>query len=104
MELAVVPSISNTGAELFHQSAEEAYESAIHGVQSPEDHKALWKEYIFYMREKSLNGDHNDFLRLVDCVQRCLMDVDVEVDISNDENLAETKNYSFHNEVKFSNI
>ena len=102
VELTVVPSTSITGAELFHQSAEDAYESAIHALRSPKDHRALWKEYIFYMKAKSVNGGCDDFLRLVDCVLRCLIDVDDTCATDSEENSRETQitDYSYHNEVQ----
>jgi len=99
VELCVVPSISSSGEKLFHQSAEEAYESGIHAVHSSEGQKTLWKEYIFYLRGKAESGGKEDFLRLVDGVHRCLMDVDcfnraIPLD-------SQCVDYCFHNEVRF---
>ena len=98
VELTVVPSTSTSGEELFHQSTEEAYESGIHAVRSSEGQKTLWKEYIFYLRSKADSKDKEDFLRLVDGVHRCLLDVDcydraIPLD-------SQCVDYSFHNEVR----
>ena len=76
VELTPVPSSSVSGGELFHQSAEDAYESAVHTVCSPDDHMNLWREYISYMRSKVVCGEPADLQRLLDCLHRCLMDVD----------------------------
>ncbi len=73
MELTIPPSSVET--ELFHQSAEEAYESAVHNVLSPEGHRAVWREYIDYLRSKGVRTAEG-FKKLLDIVQRCVLDVD----------------------------
>ena len=60
--------------ELFHQSAEEAYESALHQVLSPDGHRDIWREYIYYVRSKGVETGRGWQL-LLDCVQRCVLDV-----------------------------
>lgn len=74
MELTIPPSCGK-GAELFHQSAEEAYESALHHVLSREGHKDIWREYVYYVRSRSVTTVQG-WSMLLDCVQRCVMDVE----------------------------
>lgn len=97
VELSVPPSCGN--GEFFHQNAEDAYESAIHLVRSPEGHKALWREYVHYMRSKAILSSQG-FKALLDCVQRCLLDVEW---VYNGQDVATSdkanENYVFHNEV-----
>lgn len=112
VELTIVPSTSVSGGELFHQSAEEAYESGVHAVRSPEGHKTLWREYIYYMRAKVAGGSREDFQRFLDCVHRCLMDVEFtstsgsgpcgpqpQASASSAGSCGSFTDYSFHNEV-----
>lgn len=109
------PPPSSTGAELFHQSAEEAYESALLNVRNMESHKTVWREYIHYLRRQGVSTAEA-FRRLISCVQRCMVDVQwtysfptltntnpssTELD-SNTSAKRETEtyeDYSFHNEV-----
>ena len=92
------------GAELFHPSAEEAYESALHTVQSAEGHQAIWREYILYVRAKGVETTQG-FRRLMNCVQRCVLDVPWTrpmmhpLPLSDD---AVVEDHSFHNEVRTS--
>lgn len=110
VELTVVPSTSVSGAELFHQSAEDAYESGIHAVHSPDGHKTLWREYVYYMRAKVADGSREEFQQLLDCVHRCVMDVDCCSATGGGQSSAPASasatgsgvlcaDYSFHNEV-----
>ena len=97
------PSLSASGCELFHQSVEEAYESAIHLVHAPAGHKAIWREYVVYLKSKALSTSQG-FRALVDCVQRCVMDVawshpmQLEPQGSGDQSVL-IEDYTFHNEV-----
>ncbi len=101
VELTVAPTANTSGAELYHQNAEEAYEAAIHAVTSSEGHKAIWKEYVLYMKAKAVTGSCKEFLRLVDCVQRCVMDVSDSADEESSTNSQRCSDYSFHNEVLY---
>ena len=62
------------GAELFHRSAEEAYEAAVHSVHSLDGRKAIWREYILYLRSKGVSTVQG-FRRLQSGVQRCVMNI-----------------------------
>ena len=104
VELTVVPCTSVSGGELFHQSVENAYESAVHAVRSPEGHKTLWREYIYYMRGRVATGNQEDFQRFLDCVHRCLLDVECSSTTSSRQSASQSTtgsntDYSFHNEV-----
>ena len=108
VELTVPPSCSSAmGAELFHASAEEAYESAVHSVHSADGHRAIWREYILYVRSRGIRTAQH-FRTLLNCVQRCVMNVPWTRPLprpcggggpngSQDEAVAE--DYYFHNEV-----
>lgn len=111
---------TRSGAELFHQSAEEAYESALHNVLSREGHKDIWREYIYYVRSKSVETAQGWRL-LLNCVQRCVLDVEwshtmPRLHVATDTHDGDTnhtpdpttgsldkgdtyKDYTFHNEV-----
>ena len=113
VEVTIPPS-SASGRELFHQSAEDAYESALHHVLSPEAHKDVWREYIYYVRSKGVKSAQG-FRKLRDCVQRCVLDVtwkhpmprpqqqavEAGSGASSHQSPAEKlfEDYTFHNEV-----
>ena len=98
VEMTVPPSSSS----LFHDSAADAYESALHSILSQEGRKAIWREYIHYTRAR-VTRTGQGFKRLLDCVQRCLVDVECEyVPLHGTESNGEDstcEDYTFHNEV-----
>lgn len=102
MELTVPPSSTATpGAELFHPSAEEAYESALHASRlSATGHRAIWREYILYMRAKGVETAQG-FKRVLNCVQRCVVDVPWTRPFTHPLPVSDgmVEDYSFHNEV-----
>lgn len=111
VEVTVAPSSSSQsssllGEGLFHTGPEEAYESALHCIHSCEDRKAIWMEYIHYMRPRGMLSQVG-FQRFLDCVQRCILDVDwsrlyqhATITSMDTGILTFTcEDYTFHNEV-----
>lgn len=64
-------------------------------------HMAIWREYILYMRAKGMETAQG-FRRLLNCVQRCVMDVPWTRPLTHPLPVSDgivVEDYSFHNEM-----
>ena len=91
---------SSLSGEFYHQTAVDAYESAVHSLLDRDSTIAVWKEYLSHLRSISSNSTES-LSQHFSCTRRCLQAVEFSLINSHAESGQQDhyEDYTFHNEV-----